>query len=387
MTFDIPIYLDFNASTPPDPAAVDAMQSWLGSRHSNPHASHLSGQRAAAAIDAAISSIRKLINAQSGEIIFTSGATESNNLALAGIAAADPYGTRILCSNIEHKSVLEVIQQLKSTGVAGAVIPVDINGRISADDVESVICQDRSRILVISLMHANNEIGSVQPIHKIAKLKEKFDFIFHVDAAQTAGKMRIDVDEMGVDLLSISSHKMYGPAGIGALYVSNKAKYHLKPIMHGGGQQNGIRPGTLPVFLVSGFAAASEKALAQMSADSEKANALSDIFCERLKSLGISFKRISPAHGGLPGLLSLSFDGVEGDDLVLKVAPKLSLSTGSACNSRELQSSHVLRALGLSEQAARGVIRIGFGRPSAAEHACQAAEVIAAAVHDLSERL
>lgn len=387
MTYDVPIYLDFNASTPPDPAAVVAMESWLGSRHSNPHASHLSGQIAATAIDAAISSIRKLINAQSGEVIFTSGATESNNLALAGIASADPHGARILCSNIEHKSVLEVIQQLKLMGVACTVMPVDSSGCVVAEDVESFIRQDQSKLLIISVMHANNEIGSVQPIHKIAKLKEKYEFIFHVDAAQTAGKMRIDVDEMGVDLLSISSHKMYGPAGIGALYVSNKAKCRLKPIMYGGGQQNGIRPGTLPVFLVSGFAAASEKALAQMSADSEKANALSDIFCERLKCLGVSFRRISPPRGGLPGLLSLSFDGVEGDDLVLKVAPKLSLSTGSACNSRELQSSHVLRALGLSEQAARGVIRIGFGRPSAAEHACQAAEVIAAAVCELSERL
>jgi len=386
MIFYIPIYLDFNASTPPDPAAVVAMESWLGSRHSNPHASHLSGQRAAAAIDAAISSIKKLINAQSGEIIFTSGATESNNLALAGIASDDPYGARILCSSIEHKSVLEVIQQLKLIGVAYAVMPVDSYGCVVAKDVESFIRQDQSKTLIISVMHANNEIGSVQPIYEIAKHKNNYDFILHVDAAQTAGKMRIDVDEMGIDLLSISSHKMYGPAGIGALYVSNKAKSHLKPIMHGGGQQNGIRPGTLPVFLIAGFAAACEKARVQMSADASNAIALSDAFCERLKSLGVAFKRISPVHGGLPGLLSVSFDGVEGDDLVLKVAPKLSVSTGSACNSRELQSSHVLRALGLSEQAARGVIRIGFGRPSTAKHAREAAEVISAAVHELLER-
>lgn len=379
MTFD-PIYLDFNASTPPDPSVVAAMQAWLGSRHANPHAAHMAGQRAAAEIDKAILSIRKLINASSGEILFTSGATESNNLALFGVASSDPCSTRVLCTKIEHKSVLEVTNKLALDGVTICPLGVDVNGYISLKNVTDILSENNLNNTVVSVMHANNEIGTVQPIHRIAELKDKFNFLLHVDAAQSLGRLPLDVDEMGIDLLSFSAHKMYGPAGIGGLFVSKAAKRYLKPLLYGGGQQNGMRPGTLPVFLVAGFGVACEKALDLMNADSRNAKQLAELFCDRLSSYGVSFRRISPTHDGLPGLVSICLHEIEGEDLLLRVAPFLSISTGSACSSREIRGSHVLREIGLGEREARSVVRIGFGRSSTVSDATRAAEVIADAI-------
>lgn len=380
MNTKTPIYLDFNASTPPDPSAVAAMQAWLGAAHANPHSAHLAGQKAAAAVDNAIVAIRKLIGATSGEIIFTSGATESNNLALRGTVSSDVVNARIICSAIEHKSVLEVVDQLELSGATVEFLAVDPIGNIATRNLEEMLASAAFGRTIVSIMHANNEIGVIQPIAEISKLKDRKDFIFHVDAAQSLGKLPINVDEMGIDLLSVSSHKIYGPAGIGALYISPKAKKHVRPIMYGGGQQNGMRPGTLPVFLVAGFGAACEKALQSMKADANNAEALVRYFCDRLTSLGVSFNVISQTSGALPGLLSIQFDDIEGDDLVLRVAPWLSISTGSACTSRELRSSHVLRALGHEEEEAKRVVRVGFGRFSTSDDANRAAELIAAAI-------
>jgi len=384
MNINTPIYLDVNASTPPDPSAVAAMQAWLGATHANPHSAHLAGQKAAAAVDKAIVAFRKLINATSGEIIFTSGATESNNLALRGMISSDVMNARIICSAIEHKSVLEVVDQLKLTGATVEILAVDPIGNVATHDLEEKLVSATFGRTIVSIMHANNEIGTIQPISEISKLKDRADFVFHVDAAQSLGKLPINVDEMGVDLLSVSSHKIYGPAGIGALYISPKAKKHMRPIMHGGGQQNGMRPGTLPVFLIAGFGAACEKALQSMQADANNVEALVRHFCGRLTTLGVSFNVISQTGAALPGLLSIQFDGIEGDDLVLRVAPWLSISTGSACTSRELRSSHVLRALGYEEHEAKRVVRVGFGRFSTADDANRAAELIASAIKGLS---
>lgn len=383
MNTSTPIYLDYNASTPPDPSAVAAMLAWLGMAHANPHAAHLAGQKAAAAVDKAAASIRTLINATSGDIIFTSGATESNNLALRGMVNSNIVQSRFICSTIEHKSILEVVGQLNLIGAAVEYLAVDTIGNFSIHDLEKKLASATFERTIVSVMHANNEIGTIQPITEISKLKGVTDFIFHVDAAQSLGKLPIHVDEMGIDLLSVSSHKIYGPAGIGALYISPKAKKQMRPILHGGGQQNGMRPGTLPVFLIAGFGAACEKALLSMQTDAKHTRALVRLFCDRMTTLGISFNLISQPSSSLPGLLSIQFDDIEGDDLVLRVAPWLSISTGSACTSRELRSSHVLRALGYDEDDAKRVVRVGFGRFSTADDANRAAEHIASAIQGL----
>ena len=385
MILKSPIYLDFNASTPPDPSAVDAMSEWLGTAHANPHAAHLAGQRAAAAIEKTILIIRKLINASTGEIIFTSGATEANNLALIGMFGSNDDKPRILHSPIEHKSVLEPIEQLRLRGATVEVLSVNSTGYVTVEDLAARLETPGLGQTIVSTMHANNEIGTLQPIAEISRLRARADFIFHVDAAQSFGKCPINVDELNIDLLSISSHKIYGPAGVGALYISPRARKLIKPILYGGGQQNGIRPGTLPVFLIAGFGGACTKALETMTHDSNRIGILARDFCSHLQRLGVSFRLLSQSSAALPGLLSLQFDDIEGDDLVLRVAPWLSISTGSACNSRELRSSHVLHALGCTDHEAKRVVRVGFGRTSTTEDATRGAEVIAAAIREISE--
>lgn len=253
-----PIYLDCNASTQPDPAVVEAMLPWLGASHANPHSGHLAGQLAANAVDTAIQAIARLIGASPSDIVITSGATESNNLALQGILAQSPGRSRLLHSAVEHKAVFEVGEYLRKLGVSVRLIPVNEKGCIKIEAVDEIFNGGRFGVDLVSVMHANNEIGTIQPIQKIADIVKLGNGILHVDASQSAGRLRIDVDEMGIDLLSFSSHKMYGPQGIGALYVSPRVRKSLHPLFFGGGQQNGLRPGTLPVFLIAGFGKACE---------------------------------------------------------------------------------------------------------------------------------
>lgn len=354
---------------------------WLGTAHANPHAEHLAGRRAAAAVDRAIEQIADLVGADAGNIVLTSGATEANNLALQGLLLAPSRPFELWHSSIEHKSVLEIASNVAEAGVVVRQLPVDSLGRIRPSTLGGIRVDGRSPVRpLVSAMHANNEIGTVQPIDALARAVKGVDGVLHVDASQSCGRVRIAVEDVGVDLLSISSHKMYGPAGIGALFVSAEARRYLRPIMFGGGQQGGVRPGTVPVFLAVGFGAACELAKRHMDEEAASIERIADIFCESLKADGVLYSLLGDPAFHLPGLRSVWLKGVNADDLVARVAPHLSLSTGSACTSGDLRASHVLRAIGLSEDDAQSVIRVGFGRYSTLAEAKVAASIITAAV-------
>lgn len=373
-----PLYLDYNASTPPALEVVEAMLPWLGFAHANPHAEHLAGRRCAAAIDRALEQIGSLIGADPQDIVLTSGATESNNLAIQGVLLAANSPFDFWHSTIEHKAVLEVARFIAKQGGKVHELPVNALGRCEIEFLRGA--GDGGRRPFVSVMHANNEIGTIQPIEALSAAVAQLDGLLHVDAAQSCGRIPIQVVDQGIDLLSLSAHKLYGPSGIGALYISRRARAHLRPLMYGGGQQDGLRPGTVPDFLAVGFGAACEIAQHRITDDAEHVELLARCFIERLQSLKVVFRRLGdPAHR-LPGLLSILLEGQDGDHVVAKVSPKLSISTGSACTSGELLPSHVLRAIGLSDSAARSVVRLGFGRNSTIEESVRAAELLAAAV-------
>lgn len=372
-----PIYLDCNASTQPDPEVVEAMLPWLGASYANPHAGHLAGQRAAKAVDTALQAIASLIGASPNDVVITSGATESNNLALQGLLSQNPISSRLLHSAIEHKAVIEVGTYLRTRGVSVETISVDGHGRIEIGAVREIIESGYFDINLVSIMHANNEIGTIQPIEEVSDVLRSKNGILHVDAAQTAGKLKIDVTAMGIDLLSLSSHKMYGPPGIGALYISPRIRKLVRPLFFGGGQQSGLRPGTLPVFLITGFGKACEIASGHMERDAVHTETLAESFCNFLGELVANFKVFDCGGRSLPGLRSIRFMGVDADDLVMRVSPKLSISSGSACTWGSIQRSHVLRATGFSDNEAREVVRIGFGRHSTPSDAYEAARLLA----------
>lgn len=375
-----PLYLDHNASTPPAPEVVEAMLPWLGTSHANPHAEHLAGRMAAAAVDIALEQIGALIAGDPHDLVITSGATESNNLALQGLLNGKASGFKLWHSAIEHKSVVEVARHLAASGLHVQQLPVNSFGNLRVDILRDALASESNVRPVLSVMHANNEIGTVQPISELRQLIAPASGILHVDASQSAGRLPINVESLGVDLLSMSAHKLYGPAGIGALYVAPHIRPLLRPIFFGGGQQDGLRPGTLPVFLAVGFGAACALAQRRMVQDGEKAEVVAKIFCERLQSLGVKFDVLGDPRHHLPGLRSLRLEDIDGDDLVIRLAHFLSFSTGSACSAGELRGSHVLSAIGLTSDEARSVIRIGFGRSSTVTDACNAAEVLDQAV-------
>ncbi|MGV7181095.1 cysteine desulfurase family protein [Xanthomonas axonopodis] len=360
------------------------MLPWLGATHANPHAGHLAGQRAARAVDSALQSIASLIGALPSEVFITSGATESNNLALQGVLSHSPNDSRLLHSSIEHKAVIEVGAHLRTLGVSVETIPVDRNGRMKLQALAEIIKLGHFDLNLASVMHANNEIGTIQPIEDFSNLLRSKNGILHVDAAQTAGRLKIDVAAMGIDLLSISSHKMYGPSGIGALYVSRRARKLMRPLFFGGGQQSGLRPGTLPVFLIVGFGKACEMAADGMERDALHTEALANLFCNFLGDFGANFKAFDCGDLSLPGLRSIRFIGADADDLVMRVSPKLSISSGSACTSGSIHRSHVLRASGFTDDEAREVVRIGFGRHSTTSEAYEAARLLADAAAHMS---
>lgn len=380
-----PLYLDHNASTCPDPAVVESMLPWLGSAHANPHSQHLAGQRASSAINSSLQSIATLIGASPQDLILTSGATESNNIAIQGILAHASKHSRLLHSTIEHKAVIEVGAHLQKLGVQVDELPVDRDGYIDLSVAARVIADSGPGLTLLSVMHANNEIGTVQPISELAALLASTNSLMHVDAAQSVGKIEVNVTDLGVDLLSISAHKLYGPAGIGALYISPKARRYLRPLFFGGGQQAGVRPGTVPVALAVGFGTACDLARRRLSTDAANSEAAAKSFCEHLLRLGVNFQCLESNRLKIPGLRSIRFIEIDGNDLVSRLAPKISISTGSACTSGEINTSHVLRAIGFNEDWAREVVRVGFGRYSTMPEAITAAEIVAAAISKLRD--
>ncbi|WP_431862033.1 cysteine desulfurase family protein [Azospirillum sp.] len=349
------IYLDHLASTPLDPAVLEAMLPWL-THAGNPHARHRPGWAAATAIDAARAEVAALVGAKPGDVVFTSGATEANNLALLG---ARPEGGRVLASAIEHPSVL-------ACGVDERLV-VDRRGVVDLDRLERAL---RAGPALVSVMAANNEVGTLQPLAGIAALCRAHGALFHCDAAQEPVPMD------GIDLLSLSGHKLYGPQGIGALVVRDGVV--LRPLMRGGHQQQGRRAGTLPTALCVGFGEACRLARLRRDEDARRIATLRERLFQSL-SARIDLRRTSPAEGCLPGCLNLVVPGVDAADLLLDL-PDVALSTGSACATDRTGPSHVLLALGLTPEEAHASFRFGLGRTTTEAEIDEAAERFAAAV-------
>ena len=357
----LPIYLDYAATTPADPRVASKMMQFLtlDGTFGNPASrSHRFGWQAEEAVDVARNQVAELVNADPREIIFTSGATESDNLALKGAAHAQrARGQHIITSQTEHKAVLDSCKQLESEGFTVTYLTPPANGIITPDAVRAALRDDT---VLVSLMHVNNEIGVIQDIAAIGELCRARDILFHVDATQSVGKLPIDLSALKVDLMSFSAHKLYGPKGIGALYVRRKPKVTIDAQMHGGGHERGMRSGTLPVHQIVGMGEAFH--LAREAQESEMA---------RLATLrarlwqGLSALDGVQLNGDLaqsaPNILNISFAGVDGESLIMALKD-LALSSGSACTSASMEPSYVLRAIGLDEALAHSSLRFSLGR-------------------------
>jgi cysteine desulfurase len=380
----LPIYLDNNSTTRVDPRVVEAMLPFFTENYGNAASrTHVFGNKAEQAVEQARARVATLIGAEPREIVFTSGATESNNLALKGVAAlARRQGNHLITVATEHKAVLDPCKRLEQEGFTVTVLPVDRHGRVSPQHVAAALTD---KTILISVMAANNEIGTLQPIRELGQLCKERGVLFHTDAAQAAGKVPLDVEDMGVDLLSLSAHKMYGPKGVGALYVRRRnPSVRLAPLFDGGGHERRLRSGTLPVPLVVGFGLACELCAAEMSAEAEREAGLR----ERLRQ-GIQDQLEEVYLNGhpkerLPGNLNLSFAFVQGDALLMNLR-EVALSSGSACTSAEPEPSYVLRALGVSDELAHGSLRFGLGRFSTADEVDYVVGAVVRAVKRLRE--
>ena len=372
---DEPIYLDYAATTPVDPTVAEAMGRCLCDPDGIGNASsitHVFGRRVAERIERARAEVAALVGAAPAEIIFTSGATESDNLAVLGAARANMHlGRHLVSSRIEHKAVLDPVKRLEKEGFAVTLLSPDRHGRIDPNTVAAALRPDT---VLVSIMHVNNEIGVIQDIAAIGEVCRARGVLFHSDAAQAAGKIPIDVHDLPLDFMSITAHKLYGPKGVGALYVRSEARSRLQPIVFGGGQERGLRPGTLPTHQIVGFGVACDLAGRGLAAEHTRLGALRERLWQGLAALGGVYANGEGAPC-VPGILNVSFEGVEGESLVTGLR-ELAVSTGSACNSASAEPSYVLRALGRETQLAQSSLRLSFGRFSLPEHIDLAAEVI-----------
>ena len=367
MTAPEPLYLDYAATTPVDPAVAEAMSRCLVEPEGIGNASsstHLFGRRVAQRIERARAEVAALIGAAPAEVIFTSGATESDNLAVLGAARANSHrGRHIVSSRIEHKAVLDPVKRLEKEGFAVTLLPPDRGGRIDPGAVAAALRPDT---VLASIMLVNNEIGVIQDIAAIGDLCRARGVLFHTDAAQAVGKIPIDVHALPIDFMSVTAHKFYGPKGVGALYVRSEARAHLQPIVFGGGQERGLRPGTLPSHQIVGFGVACEVARRALDAERARLEGLRERMWQGLATLG-GVHANGEGAPCVPGILNVSFEGVEGESLVTGLG-ELAVSTGSACNSASAEPSYVLRALGRDTQLAQSSLRLSFGRFSKPEH-------------------
>jgi cysteine desulfurase len=356
-----PIYFDYLATTPVDPRVVDKMVHCLSieGNFGNPASrSHLYGWKAEEAVENARRQVADLIKADPREIVWTSGATESDNLAIKGVAHFyGKKGKHIVTSKIEHKAVLDTCRHLEREGFAVTYLDPDPKGLISPETVAAALREDT---ILVSIMHANNEIGTVNDIAAIGEVTRNAGVLFHVDAAQSAGKIEIDMEQMKVDLLAMSGHKMYGPKGIGALYVRRKPRVRLEAQMHGGGHERGMRSGTLPTHQIVGMGEAAQLAREGMAQEAIKLQALRKRFWDGIKDIEEVYINGDDVHR-LPGALNVSIAFVEGESLIMSLKD-LAVSSGSACTSASLEPSYVLRALGLNDELAHSSLRFSFGR-------------------------
>jgi cysteine desulfurase len=374
-----PVYLDYNATTPHAPEVVAAMRPFLEKHFGNPSSAHRYGALTRAAVAQARSQVAQLLNSKPSEIVFTSGGTESNNYAIRGAALARAErGRHIITSQIEHPAVIEVCRRLEADGFEVTWLPVDGDGLVRVAEAETAIRPDT---ILITLMHANNEVGTIQPIQAVAEIARRRGITFHTDAAQSAGKIPTDVRELGVDLLTITGHKLYAPKGVGALYVRNGITLH--PLMQGAGQEQGRRPGTENVLEIVGLGQACEVAgrdLAEnMARMRESRNELERGLRERIADVRVN----GHPERRLPNTLSVSIRGVNANELLAAIEPNVAASAGAACHSGEVRISHVLRAMGVPEDWARGALRLSTGRNTTREEVRVAIAAIADAVHRL----
>ena len=382
MSIKTPIYLDYAATTPVDPRVAAKMIPYLTEQFGNPASnSHSFGWTAEEAVENARAEIAKLINADAKEIVFTSGATESNNLAIKG--AAQFYkskGKHLITVKTEHKAVLDTMRELERQGFEVTYLGVQENGLIDLNELKAAIRDDT---ILISVMWVNNEIGVIQDIPAIGEICRENKIVFHVDAAQAAGKTPIDVEAAKVDLLSLSAHKIYGPKGIGALYVRRKPRVRLEAQMHGGGHERGFRSGTLATHQIVGMGEAFRLAREELEQDRAHALKLREVFLKGIE--GIEEVYINgDLERRVPTNLNVSFNFVEGESLIMAVK-ELAVSSGSACTSASLEPSYVLRALGRNDELAHSSLRITFGRMTTEEEVKFAAELIKSKIGKLRE--
>ncbi|HEY5648327.1 MAG TPA: IscS subfamily cysteine desulfurase [Nitrospiria bacterium] len=357
----LPIYMDHQATTPVDPRVLDEMLPYFSEKFGNAASrNHSFGWEAEQAVDASRKKIAELINADPKEIIFTSGATESDNLALKGVVEMyREKGDHIITTNVEHRAVLDTAKRLEKQGVKVSIVPVRPDGMV---DPEAVKKEITDRTILISVMMANNEIGTINPVAEIGRIAKEKGVIFHCDATQGVGKIPVDVNEMGIDLMSFSSHKIYGPKGVGALYVRRrKPRVRLAPMIDGGGHERGMRSGTLPVPLIVGFGKACEICREEMAEEQKRVSELRDRLKEGiLNQLEEVYLNGHPTQR-LSGTLNLSFAYVEGESILMGLKD-IAVSSGSACTSATLEPSYVIRALGVGSDLAHSSIRFGLGR-------------------------
>jgi cysteine desulfurase len=379
------VYLDNSATTPIDKEVFEAMIPFLTDKFGNASSIHFFGQEARAAVDKARHTVAELINARPNEIVFTSGGTESNNLAIRGLVEAnDKYGKHIITSDIEHSAVKEVCEDLAKRGYEVTYLPVYEDGIVKIEDVKNAI---RENTILISVMTANNEIGTIQPVEEIGKLvrelKESGKKIwFHTDAVQAVGKISVDIEEIGCDLLSISAHKIYAPKGVGALYVRRGVRLHKQNI--GGHQERERRGGTENVPYIAAFAKACELAKKNLKDSAENLRNLRDKFESEIGEKVDDFIFNGNRENRLPNIANISFRQIEGEGLLINLDMQgIAVSTGAACSSGSLEPSPVIRALGRDDELARGAIRFSFGKENTAEDVEYLLEVLPKAVENL----
>ena len=384
VTVSTPIYLDYLSTTPVDPRVVAAMTACMSTEGVYGNAasrSHVFGWKAEEAVENARSQVAELINADPREIVWTSGATESDNLAIKGVAHFyHKKGKHIITSKIEHKAVLDTCRQLEREGYEVTYLDPDEQGLTTPEMVQAALREDT---ILASVMHANNEIGVVNDIAGIGEICRAAGVLFHVDGAQSVGKIPVDLEQMKVDLLSMSAHKMYGPKGVGALYVRRKPRVRLEAQMHGGGHERGMRSGTLATHQLVGFGEAARIAHEEMATESAQSEALRERFWDAISDIPEVYIN-GDREQRLPGALNVSFAFVEGESLIMSLRD-LAISSGSACTSASLEPSYVLRALWLNDEMAHSSLRFSFGRFTTEAEVDHAVKCVRHAVEKLRE--
>ena len=380
MKSDKKIYLDYNATTPADPRVVDELLPYFTQKFGNSSSSgHVFGWEADEAVERAREQVADLIGVSAGEIYFTSGATEAINITMKGLAQANrDKGDHIITCTTEHKAVLDTCKSLENSGYSITYLPVDESGAIELQDLKNALTD---QTILVCLMHANNETGTLHPIKEISRITQSYGIALMSDATQTVGKIQVSARELGADILTFSSHKLYGPKGAGALYISKDNKPKIDPVLTGGGQEKGLRPGTLNVPAIVGFGKACEICAHEMASDTERLTTLRSRLESELKQIhGVSIN--GDQANRLPYMTNISFHNIDSSHLLLRLK-NLAVSQGSACSSSMHQPSHVLKAMGLSDDLAFSSIRIGLGRFTTQKEVATAIREIKAVLPEL----